>query len=126
VFGAGINLVDLVLQRGVSNGTPTNDQIIRVQNAGTQVWNGTDELTVKNWFESTQRIEWLRFANGDEIRIGDITSFKLGTGGNDVIVGTNGGDFLYGFDGLRRTVIQTSLEVWGAANDNFITFSQAA
>ncbi len=99
VFGPGIRLSDLVLQRSGDTRTPGNDLMIRVQTAGTNRWNGTDQLTIQDWFESTRRVEWLRFANGDEIRIGDITSFKLGTAGNDVLVGTQGSDFLYGFDG---------------------------
>jgi Haemolysin-type calcium binding protein related domain len=116
-FGAGIGICDLVLIRSGNSTAPGNDLIIRVQNAGTAVWNDKDQITVKDWFYSARRIEWLRFANGDEIRIGDITSFKLGTGGNDV---------LYGPGGLRRSVIQISLEFEVAANDNFITLSQVA
>lgn len=97
VFGAGINLTDLVLQRGVANGVATQDLMIRVQKPdGT--WNG-DQITIKDWFDSARRVEWLKFDNGDEIRIGDVTSYILGTSGSDVLVGTLGSDFLYGFDG---------------------------
>ena len=98
-FGAGIKLSDLVLQRSGSTTAPGSDLIIRLQTPGTNTWNGTDQLTISDWFESTRRVEWLRFANGDEIRIGDITSYKLGSAGADVLVGTQGADFLYGLDG---------------------------
>ncbi|PZO87557.1 MAG: hypothetical protein DI623_14505 [Sphingomonas sanxanigenens] len=98
-FGVGITMKDLVLQRSGFVGMPGNDLIIKIQDEDGNWSEGDDQITVKDWFEGTRRIEWLRFANGEEIRVGDFVSFKIGTGANDVLVGTNGNDFLYGGDG---------------------------
>ena len=96
VFGAGVTLGDIVLERsGATGGNPGMDLIIRLQAPGTDTWTG-DTLTIKDWYEGTRRVEWLRFASGEEIRIGDFLSFKVGTSGADTIVGTNGNDFLVG------------------------------
>ena len=111
VFGAGIDMGSLILKRSGTDLAPGMDLIVQLVDPATGAWNGTDQLTVKDWFESTRRVEWLRFANGEEIRIGDMTSFKIGTAGNDVIVGTNGADFLYGGDGNDK--------IWGLDGDDF-------
>jgi len=63
---------------------------------------GDDEIIVRDWFEGTRRIEWLRFANGDELRLGDFVTFQRGTGGDDVLIGTPGSDVLLGEDGDDR------------------------
>lgn len=99
-FGEGITMQDLLLERSGTAGAPGMDLIIKIQLAdGT--WNPTtgDKIVVRNWFDTTRRIEWLRFANGEELRIGDFVSFFKGTGGADVIIGTTGNDFAYGGDG---------------------------
>lgn len=95
VFGPGVGLGDVVLERSGTSGSPGMDLIIRLQEPGTDTLTG-DVLTIKDWFEGTRRVEWLRFATGEEIRIGDFVTFKLGGAGSDVIVGTDGDDFLYG------------------------------
>ncbi len=95
VFGPGVGLGDVVLERSGTSGSPGMDLIIRLQEPGTETLTG-DVLTIKDWFEGTRRVEWLRFATGEEIRIGDFVTFKLGGAGSDVIVGTDGNDFLYG------------------------------
>ena len=99
VFGAGITMADIVLERGGLTGAANNDLKIKLLDAVTGLPVLSDQITVRDWFESTRRIEWLRFANGDELRIGDLTSFKIGTAENNVLIGTNGADFLYGSDG---------------------------
>jgi Ca2+-binding RTX toxin-like protein len=110
VFRAGLTMNDLVIERSGTTGNPGRDLIIILVTkvavpisaqypTGLRTDRTGDKLVIKDWFEGTRRIEWLRFANGDDIRIGDVTSFLIGTGGNDVIIGTNGADFLYGGDG---------------------------
>ncbi len=108
-FKTGITFGNIVLDRSGDSTNPGQDLIIRLVTktpdsnpANRKGYTSTltgDELVIKDWFEGTRRIEWLRFANGDDIRIGDFISFKVGTAGADVIVGTNGADFLYGGDG---------------------------
>jgi Ca2+-binding RTX toxin-like protein len=105
LFRAGLTMYDIVIERSGTTGTPGQDLIIRLVTkvavpVSTLYPNGLrtdltgDRLVIRDWFESTRRIEWLRFANGDDIRIGDVSSYLIGTGGNDVIVGTKGADFL--------------------------------
>jgi Ca2+-binding RTX toxin-like protein len=101
VFGQGIDIGDIQLVRSTANGGGAgNDLIVRIMQTdpetGLESYSGTS-LTVKDWFSSPfKRIEWLKFADGNEIRIGDITSFVVGGDGNDVLVGTQGNDFVYG------------------------------
>ena len=98
VFGQGIGIGDVRLQRSGTSAAPGNDLIIQVMQTinGVETFSGT-QLTVRDWFTNPfKRIEWLKFADGNEIRIGDITSFIVGGSGNDVLIGTNGNDFVYG------------------------------
>lgn len=101
-FGPGITMQDIVLQRSGTEAAAGQDLIIKLTavdpNSGARLPTG-DELTIKDWFESTRRVEWLRFANGEEIRLGDIASFLVGTSGNDIIIGTSGSNFMVGGDG---------------------------
>jgi len=98
VFGHGIEIGDVKLQRSGTSAAPGNDLIIQVMQTvnGVETFSGT-QLTIRDWFTNPfKRIEWLKFADGNEIRIGDITSFIVGGAGNDVLIGTNGNDFVYG------------------------------
>lgn len=95
-FGLGIGMQDITLQRS------GNDLLIGLTylDAETQARLDTgDQLVIKDWFESTRRVEWLRFANGEEVRIGNISSFYVGTSSSDIVIGTHEADFLYGGDG---------------------------
>lgn len=94
-FGVGIGMANLLMRRS------GNDLVIALtasNTAGIDVPTG-DELTIRDWFESTRRVEWLRFTDGEEVRLGDMTSFVIGTGESDVILGSYGADFLYGGGG---------------------------
>ncbi len=98
VFGQGIGIGDVKLQRSGTSAAPGNDLIIQVMQTvdGVETFSGT-QLTIRDWFNNPfKRIEWLKFVDGNEIRIGDITSFIIGGSGNDVLIGTNGNDFVYG------------------------------
>jgi Ca2+-binding RTX toxin-like protein len=104
-FGLGIGFEDIKLRRGTVDGTPTGaanaDLIIELSaldENGVRYLTG-DALTVKDWFDETRRIEWLRFADGQDIRIGDITSIHIGTEAPDSIMGTEGADWVYGGGG---------------------------
>lgn len=120
VFGLGITMENVILRRSGAEGAPGQDLIIQltvedktaapVNGRYPQILTG-DELVIKDWFESSRRVEWLRFANGDELRIGDMTSYMIGTGADDVIIGTYGSDFLYGGAGND--------ELRGLAGDDF-------
>jgi Ca2+-binding RTX toxin-like protein len=105
VLGQGIGIGDVRLKRSGDEQTPGDDLIIQIMGVdanGNDVATG-DEMTLTDWFvDPFERIEWLKFADGNEIRIGDITTFIAGTNGNDTLVGTHGNDFLYGGDGNDR------------------------
>ncbi len=113
VFGAGISLVDLLIERSGTTDAPGMDLIIKVQ-APDGSWDVTagDQMVVKNWFDGTRKIEWLRFADGDEFRLADVVSFQKGTAGADVLVGTAGKDFIYGGAGDDK--------LWGLASNDFV------
>jgi Ca2+-binding RTX toxin-like protein len=102
VFGTGIGLQDLMLRRSGTASAPGQDLIIDLTvvdpDTGERIQTG-DELIIKDWFESTRRVEWLRFADGEDIRIGDMSAFIIGTSGPDIVLGTLGSDFLYGTAG---------------------------
>lgn len=119
VFGAGITMKDLVLERSGAIGFEGMDLIIKIQRADGTWQEGDDKIIVKDWFEGTRRIEWLRFANGEEIRIGNFSSIQKGTAGADVIIGTNGADFQYGGDGDDRMwgLLGNDWQVGGRGND---------
>lgn len=98
VFDEGINIGDIKLQRSGTAAAPGNDLLVMVMTTVDDVesFSGT-QVTIKDWFTNPfKRVEWLKFADGNEIRIGDITSFVIGSSGNDVLVGTGGNDFVYG------------------------------
>jgi Ca2+-binding RTX toxin-like protein len=98
VFGEGIDIGDVKLKRSGTVAAPGSDLLVMVMTTvnGVESFSGT-QVTIKDWFTNPfKRVEWLRFVDGNEIRIGDITSFIVGGSGNDVLIGTNGNDFVYG------------------------------
>ncbi len=98
-FGPGISMSNLILRRSGTLGSPGSDLIIQLTQEDpithARVLTG-DELTIKDWFEPTRRVEWLRFADGQALRLGDINSTIVGTTESDVIIGTQANDFLVG------------------------------
>lgn len=124
-FGAHISLADVILRRSGTEAAPGNDLIIQLTylDDTTNVRSLTgDSLLVKDWFESTRRVEWLRFANGEDLRIGDLVSFTVGTSGPDIILGTSSADFLYGGDG-NDTMFGLNGDDFGfgAAGNDFVS-----
>ncbi|MBT9445605.1 MAG: cadherin domain-containing protein [Hyphomonadaceae bacterium] len=100
-FGIGIGFEDLRLQRGAANGVANSDLIVQLTalDANGQRVTIGDSLTIKDWFDETRRVEWLRFADGQDIRIGDISSFIVGSDLHDTIIGTDGADWVVGLGG---------------------------
>lgn len=123
VFGGGIAMGDIRLQRSGTLAAPGNDLIIQVMQTinGAETFSGT-QVTVRDWFTNPfKRIEWLRFADGTEVRIGDIASFIVGGSGNDVLIGTSGNDFVYGGDGNDRMYLLAGDDVGnGGTGDDMV------
>jgi len=125
VFGEGINIGDIKLVRStvVSQGTDKDLLIMIMQTDanGAETFSGT-RLTVKDWFLNPfKRVEWLKFADGNEIRIGDITSFVIGGAGNDVLLGTSGNDFVYGGAGNDKLYLLGGDDVGnGGSGDDMV------
>ncbi len=123
VFGQGIEIGDIRLQRSGTSTAQGNDLLVVVMQTvnGVETDSGT-RLTVKDWFSNPfKRIEWLKFVDGTEVRIGDITTFIVGGIGNDVLVGTTGNDFVYGGAGNDRLFLLPGDDVGnGGTGDDFI------
>ncbi len=121
VFGIGIGIGDIRIQRSGTSGAPGSDLIIQVMQTdanGVESFSGT-QLTVRDWFSNPfKRIEWLKFADGTEIRIADITSFIAGGSGNDVLVGTGGNDFVYGGGGNDQLFLLQGDDVGNGGSGN--------
>jgi Ca2+-binding RTX toxin-like protein len=96
VFGTGIELGDIRITRsGGADGADLLIQVMALNAAGTEQEPTGTQLLVKDWFVNPfKRIEWLKFGDGTEVRIGDFTSFVAGTAAADVLVGTSGDDFV--------------------------------
>ncbi|HYG29179.1 MAG TPA: Ig-like domain-containing protein [Allosphingosinicella sp.] len=104
VFADGIGMGDVRLFRPKdANGNDLPDLIVQVMTtdplSGVESFSGT-QLRVRDWFTNPfKRVEWLKFADGNEIRIADVETFIVGTNGDDILNGTNGRDFVYGGGG---------------------------
>lgn len=127
VFGYGISMGDIQLVRSTAaGGGAGNDLIVRIMQTnpatGVESYSGTS-LTVKDWFtDPFKRIEWLKFADGNEVRIGDITSFIIGGEGNDVLVGTQGNDFVYGGAGNDKLFLLGGDDIGnGGSGDDMVS-----
>ena len=94
VLGSGIELSDIGLNRSIDGA----DLVVTVGQNG-RFDQGVETITLNDWFDPFNKIEWLEFADGQRIRIGDFSTFTLGTEGGDVIIGTNRRDFAHGAGG---------------------------
>ena len=120
VFGVGVTMQNLIMKRSGTTAAPGSDLIIQLTaedpagvlvNGHVRQFPTGDSLTIKDWFENTRKIEWLRFANGDDIRIGDISSYIIGVAGASVILGTNSADWIVGTDEADK--------IYGLNGDDF-------
>jgi Ca2+-binding RTX toxin-like protein len=124
VFGQGIAIGDIRLSRPALSGstTPGPDLLIQVMTldpaTNTEVPSGT-QLVVKDWFANPfKRVEWLKFVDGTELRIADVTSFVIGTGASDVLIGTAGNDFVYGGAGNDRLHLLAGNDIGNGGTGN--------
>jgi Ca2+-binding RTX toxin-like protein len=92
VFGAGITLEDIKIFKSADG----EDLIVELWPEGVF---GGDRMTMTDWFSSFNKIEILRFADGNEVRIADFDTFILGSDGADTIIGTAGNDFVHAGSG---------------------------
>jgi Ca2+-binding RTX toxin-like protein len=124
-FGPGISYDNLIIRRSGTDAAPGQDLIIQLKalDPDTNAYLLTgDELVIKDWFEGTRRVEWMRFANGDEVRLGDISSTLVGTNANDVILGTYASDFIAGGDGDDKIFGLTGNDYgFGGRGDDFVS-----
>jgi Ca2+-binding RTX toxin-like protein len=120
VFGAGIGIGDIRLQRSGSSGVPGNDLLVILMETVGGVERATSTvITVKDWFSNPfKRVEWLKFADGNEIRIGDTTSFIIGGAGNDVLIGTAGNDFVAGDAGDDKIFLLAGDDIGNGGTGN--------
>ncbi|WP_214647905.1 Calx-beta domain-containing protein [Novosphingobium aerophilum] len=123
VFGAGIEIGDIQLKRSGTAAAPGNDLIIMVMQTvnGVESFSGT-QLTIRDWFANPfKRVEWLRFADGTELRLGDLSTFITGTAGNDVLIGTAGNDFVFGGAGNDKLFLLAGDDVGnGGTGDDMV------
>lgn len=124
VLGQGIGIADIqLIKGGVITGTTSNDLVIQIMEDdgnGNRVASG-DEILIKDWYNSYKRVEWLAFADGQAIRIGDFSTFQAGTSGNDTIIGTDGRDFVVGGGGNDWMSLLGGADVGiGGMGDDFI------
>lgn len=121
VLGAGIDIGDVRLQRSGTSEAPGNDLIIQIMETdsqGAESFSGT-QLTIRDWFSDPfKRVEWLRFADGTEIRIGDMASFVIGGSGDDVLVGTAGNDFVWGGPGNDKLFLLQGDDIGNGGSGN--------
>lgn len=95
-FGYSIALADLFFE------TQGDDLLIGIrdlENAGKQLVELDDQLTIKHWAHDENRIETLEFITGLQLDMSDITYARSGYEADDLLQGTDGGDILSGGDG---------------------------
>ncbi|HET9640091.1 MAG TPA: putative Ig domain-containing protein [Allosphingosinicella sp.] len=88
VLGSGISIEDIKILKSADD----KDLIIELWPDG--LFAG-DRVILQDWFNSFNKIETLRFADGNELRLADFDTFILGTDASETIVGTQGNDFVH-------------------------------
>jgi Ca2+-binding RTX toxin-like protein len=86
VLAAGLTLAHVAFQR------TGNDLVLRLLGSD-------DQLTLQNWFVTTDRIQSVRLADGTSV---PITLALIGTGAAETLTGTTGHDILIGLGGTDR------------------------
>lgn len=119
VFGHGISIGDIQMKR---EGNALVLKVMQTDPAtGAVAFSGT-QLSLGSWFtDPLKRVEWMKFADGNEIRIADLTSFVIGGAGNDVLVGTLGNDFVWGGDGNDKLFLLAGDDIGnGGTGDDLV------
>ena len=120
VFGPGVLLENIRLRRDVDGGGVADDLLIEILDSNGALTG--DVVRLADWFDPFNRVEWLEFADGQEIRLGDFLSFTVGTDGDDIIFGTDGNDFIHGGAGNDILHLLRGDDVGnGGLGDDFIT-----
>lgn len=113
-FGAGVDLNKINVRIDEADDSLI---ITLLDNNGVDT---TDILTIKNWSQEAQRIEYLRFHDGQTIELANLRNFYTGTSLDDVLIGTFGADFIHGGagDDVIRALAGNDVAVGGLGNDN--------
>ncbi len=93
LFGAGITLHDLVLER------IGEDMRVSLRSAGDEDSVSGDSTTIEDWADTRNRIENFGFADGNLLDFSHIELAQHGMSGTDQLAGTASGDFLSGGSG---------------------------
>ena len=112
-LGQGIGLEDIK----ISQSNDGADLIIELHPDG--VFSG-DRMTLRDWFSDFNKIEILRFADGNEIRLADLDTFIVGSDGDDTIIGTDGNDFVHTGNGddLAYLLAGNDVGIGSGGNDS--------
>lgn len=120
VLGQGVSLSNIRLRREADGAGVADDLLVEVLDAQGALT--SDVARLEDWFDPFNRIEWLEFADGQRFRIGDFSSFTVGTAGDDIIFGTDGNDFVHGGAGNDVMHLLRGDDVGnGGLGDDFIT-----
>lgn len=92
-FGTGVSINDISLSRSGSS------MVIHLRDATAPHLTTGDQITVQDWADTDNRIEYIRFADGSTIDVSQIVNGRYGWSGNDYLYGTSNGDFITSFQG---------------------------
>ena len=105
LFGAGITIEDLILQR---SGTTMKIHVIDRDGTEVPLAELTDVISVENWHTARNRIELMQFVDGFDFDVSEIINTYLGadrdgtaraTPVNDTLSGSSSADWMDGFAG---------------------------
>jgi Ca2+-binding RTX toxin-like protein len=92
VLDEGITLEDIKIRKSDDE----HDLIIELWPGGS--FDG-DRVVLKDWFTSFNKVETLRFGDGNEMRLTDFDTIVLGSDGSEAIIGSQGSDFVHAGSG---------------------------
>ena len=112
VLGAGIGIDDIKIAKSADG----KDLILELWPNGVFT---NDRIVMSDWFNAFNKIETIRFADGNEIRLADFDTFILGSEGNDTIIATVGNDFVHagGGDDVVHLLFGNDFGNGGLGND---------
>lgn len=112
-LGAGITIDDVKIGRHAT------DMMFKLRSAENEDVMARDQVRVKQWTDTDNRIEFLRFSDGMTLDISQIMHGQNGNAGVDELAGTNVDDFLSGGSGADRLQGRDGddIVVGGSGND---------